>query len=199
MGEAVGIVARLSEPHRLWSRSECLTKPSPVPKVAGLYGWYFREVPLPADVDTTTCVRSSGGVLLYVGIAPTRPLGLNGRPSTSSLRSRIRQHYAGNAEGSTLRLTLGTLLAPQLRLTRASMTSKSFGEDENAINAWMSANAYVTWAEHPAPWSVERQVINALNLPLNLADNLDHPFRTRLRQARSALRVAPRDRALGEQ
>jgi hypothetical protein len=46
--------------------------------------------------------------LLYVGISPSRA----GRHET--LRSRIRYHFRGNAEGSTLRLTLGCLLEPIL-------------------------------------------------------------------------------------
>jgi hypothetical protein len=158
-----------------------------------LYGWYFDE--LPPGIDATRCVYANGFALLYVGIAPTRALGLDGRPSKSSLKSRIRMHYAGNAESSTLRLTLGSLLAPQLGLRRASTSSKSFGEGERRISEWMDANAYVTWIEHAEPWSIEPGVIASLNLPLNLAHNPDHPFRERLRQARSSLSARVRQPA----
>ncbi|MFG1711241.1 GIY-YIG nuclease family protein [Nonomuraea sp. M3C6] len=91
--------AELLEPVKLWKATEVLTRPSPVPAAAGIYGWYFAQPPhpsLPADR------------LLYVGIAPRR---MANRASKQNLRSRVRYHFRGNAEGSTLRLTLGCLLA----------------------------------------------------------------------------------------
>jgi len=178
------LVSRLLHPDRLWSRSECLARPSPVPKTHGLYGWYFRAVP--SEIDVSGCVRIAGCTLLYVGIAPTKALGHNGLPSTSSLRSRVRMHYAGNAESSTLRLTLCTLLAAELSLSRDwTRRSKSFGAGEAKLSEWMDHNAYVTCVEHPVPWSIERPVIVRLDLPLNLAHNRNHPFWMRLTAARS--------------
>jgi len=177
-------VSGLAKPERLWSRSECLSRPTPVPGAPGLYGWYFRE--LPAGFDASDCVHRYGCALLYVGIAPTRALGNNGLPSTSSLRSRIRIHYAGNAESSTLRLTLGSLLAATLNLSRdPARRSKSFGEGERRISNWMAENAYVTWVVHDKPWSIEEQVIASLNLPFNLAHNRGHAFWQYLTEARS--------------
>jgi hypothetical protein len=32
----------LLRPQRLWTRSEVLSRPSPVPKAPGVYAWYFR-------------------------------------------------------------------------------------------------------------------------------------------------------------
>jgi hypothetical protein len=49
----------------------------------------------------------------------------------------------------------------------------------------MEANAYVTWFEHPVPWSIEPGVIASLNLPLNLAHNPNHPFRAQLQRGRT--------------
>jgi hypothetical protein len=46
--------------------------------------------------------------LLDIGIAPDK---INKPNSRAALLKRIRQHYAGNSEGSTLRRTLGVLLA----------------------------------------------------------------------------------------
>ena len=48
-----------------------------------------------------------GKALLYIGIAPDKASKPNSR---QSLLHRIRYHYQGNAEGSTLRRTLGVLL-----------------------------------------------------------------------------------------
>lgn len=52
-------------------------------------------------------------MLLYVGISPKAPPSNGGAPSRSTLRKRLQTHYRGNAEGSTLRKTLGCLLAGQ--------------------------------------------------------------------------------------
>ncbi|WP_342450467.1 GIY-YIG nuclease family protein [Acinetobacter nosocomialis] len=46
--------------------------------------------------------------LLYAGISPDKKTKPN---SKSNLRIRLKTHFAGNAEGSTLRRTLGILLA----------------------------------------------------------------------------------------
>lgn len=183
MDEAQKAAAAFVDPPRLWSRTQCLSRPSPVPRAAGLYGWYFRR--LPPGVVGTGPVQHDGCTLLYVGIAPSREFGANGLPSTSNLRSRIRTHFAGNAESSTLRLTLGTLLAEELGLLReVGGRSKSFGIGEHRLSAWMEENARVTWVEHPQPWAVEPSVIDDLDLPLNLAHNRKHPFWQTLTDAR---------------
>src|SRR5262245_19493285 len=95
-------------PQRLFSRSEVLQTPSPVPKAKRLYAWYFRD--FPPVVPTGNCLKFDGKTLLYIGIAPDT---INKPNSRATLLKRIRQHYAGNAEGSTLRRTLGALLADQ--------------------------------------------------------------------------------------
>jgi len=182
------ILARLTHPNRLWSRSECVSRPSPVPATPGLYGWYFQE--LPSGLDGSGCIEVDRRRLLYVGIAPSRPLARDGLPSTSTLRSRIRMHYAGNAEGSTLRFTLGSLLAADLRLQQdPTRRSKSFGEGEVWLSEWMQRNAYVTWIQYPEPWEIERKVVEKLDLPLNLAHNRSHPFWRHLSKARSRRRL----------
>jgi hypothetical protein len=96
----------------MYSCEEVLAQPSPVPAQDGVYGWWFRTLsPL---VVANACRLHQGLRLLYAGISPTRP-PKNGRaPSKQDLRGRIRYHYTGNAEGSTLRKTLGCLLAGEL-------------------------------------------------------------------------------------
>jgi hypothetical protein len=44
----------LVPPARLWSRTEVLSRPSPVPSHSGVYCWYFSELPWP--IDTSECV-----------------------------------------------------------------------------------------------------------------------------------------------
>src|SRR4051812_42159670 len=103
--------AELLSPPRLWSAEQVLTRPSPIPAMPGTYAWYFDVAP-PA-VPTEGCHQSGGCLLLYVGISPRAPYS-DGRSSRQTIRSRIRYHYRGNAYGSTLRLTLGSLLSSTL-------------------------------------------------------------------------------------
>jgi hypothetical protein len=100
----------------------------------------------------------------------------------------------GNAEGSTLRLTLGCLLSERLgiQLRRVGSGKRmTFGEGEAALSAWMDENAFVCWMVCEQPWKVEQQIISSVNLPLNLDQNRHHPYCSQL----SACRAAARERA----
>ena len=55
----------LITPERLYSRQEILSKPSPIPEIHGVYGWYFKDVP--SFVLTEGCIRHQKMTLLYVG------------------------------------------------------------------------------------------------------------------------------------
>jgi hypothetical protein len=158
-----------------------------------VYGWYFSELPWP--IDTSQCVAFDGCTLLYGGIAPKAPPA-NGRPaSQQSLRHRIRYHYTGNAAGSTLRLSLGCLLAGRLgiQLRRVGSGRRlTFAAGEARLSAWMAENAYVTWVETDHPWLAEHQLIASVNLPLNLDQNRQHAFHQQLTQVRADARMTAR-------
>ena len=95
-------------PKRLYSRQEILSKPSPIPEIFGVYGWYFKSIP--TLVPTEGCVMHQKKTLLYVGISPDKK---NKPQSKQHLKKRITNHYKGNAEGSTLRRSLGILLTQE--------------------------------------------------------------------------------------
>lgn len=179
-------VPALISPPKLWRRSEVLQRPTPVPAAAGVYAWWFDE--LPADFSTVGCAQSGGLTLLYTGISPKRP-PQNGRaPSKSHLRQRIRAHYTGNAEGSTLRKTLGCLLSAQLgiELRRVgSGTRRTFVDGEAALSRWMEDHALVSWVIHERPWELEDSAIATLDLPLNLDGNSRNAFYGELKRVRS--------------
>lgn len=166
----------LLTPTRLWSRNEILSqKPCPVPAASGVYAWYFKQIP--ASVPIQDGHKQNGLTLLYVGIAPSRP------QSSNTLRKRIKNHLRGNAYGSTLRLSLGCLLADELGIQLRRVGSgkrKTFGPDEAVLSNWMAHNAYVTWTLHPEPWHLEDELIRELSLPLNLRGNERHPFNPKL-------------------
>jgi hypothetical protein len=192
-------------PSRLYSRAEALSRPSPVPRAAGVYGWWFRE--LPAAIDIAACRQHDGYTLLYTGISPRKP-PTNGRPaSKQTLRDRLVTHYAGNAEGSTLRKTLGCLLTEELgiQLRRVgSGTRMTFLTGERALSEWMGANARVSWVTRLEPWVLEDHLISLLDVPLNLEGNARNAFHRSLSAGRAAavaraksLPVAPNPRVGG--
>jgi hypothetical protein len=156
----------------LYSRQEILARPSAVPAAGGVYGWWFRR--LPPLVDHGSCCKHDGLTLLYVGISPRRPPGNGRAPSRQSMRQRLETHYAGNAEGSTLRKTLGCLLADELGIQLRRVGSgrrRTFVAGEQVLSAWMAKNALVSWVVRERPWELEDRLIASVDLPLNLEGN----------------------------
>ena len=180
----------LLEPKRLLSCREILARPCPIPKVPGIYAWYFRQIP---GVPTAGRHTVQGLKLLYIGISPCRPSLLD-RRRVQSIRRRIRYHARGNAEGSTLRLSLGCLLSRPLRVALRRVGSgkrMTFGPGEKRLTKWMLDNAFVAWSSLPAPWNIEHSVIARLTLPLNIRRNT-HPFSARLSALRSRAKARAR-------
>lgn len=176
----------LLAPDHLTSRSEALTRPTPVPAQPGIYGWYFDVPPLGVPVEGTH--RTEAGYLLYVGIAPREPRRSDSKPSSQNLRGRIHTHFRGNASGSTLRRTLGSLLASELgiQLRRTGRSERlTFGAGEAALSDWMAEHARVCWLVDAEPWRIETEVISELALPLNLDQNTHSGFHATLSAARA--------------
>jgi hypothetical protein len=151
-----------------------------------VYAWWFDEPP--AGFDTAGCRRSGELTLLYTGISP-KPPPRNGRaPSRGHLRQRIHTHYAGNAEGSTLRKTLGCLLSERLGIEMRRVGSgqrRTFVEGEATLSRWMEEHALVSWVTRDRPWELEDHVIATFDLPLNLDGNSHNAFYADLRLVRA--------------
>jgi len=169
------------------NRELVLSADCPVSKLSGVYLWYFRSVP--AGVPITGCVQSEGYHLLYAGISPATP------NSRQTLHSRIRNHFRGNAEGSTLRRTLGVLLqgtsGHALRRVGSGQPITLTKPGEAWLSNWLAANALVCWREHLAPWELEVELLRTYSLPLNIQGNDHHAFHSTLRRIRAeALKTA---------
>ena len=78
------ILEELTNPKTLYSRSEILTKPCPVPQNRGLYAWYF--INIPPLVISEGCIKKDEKTLLYAGISP------KDENSKQNLRKRITNH-----------------------------------------------------------------------------------------------------------
>ncbi|WP_341874206.1 GIY-YIG nuclease family protein [Kosakonia arachidis] len=112
-----------------------------------------------------------------------------GKPnSRANLRQRIKTHYSGNAEGSTLRRTLGVLLATESNfpLRRAgSGTRTTFTHSgEQWLDQGMEQNAKVYWVADEEQWLLEESLIANISLPLNIQGN-NHTFKPILSGMRS--------------
>jgi len=169
----------LLKPDRSWSMAELAARATAPPSERGLYGWYFDR--LPARIPVSDCAVVDGRFLAYVGISPSRDA------SSGTLRKRLRGHRSGNASGSTLRLTLGCLLAEELgiQLGPEGRTARlTFGPGEALLSGWMAEHARVAYRVHPRPWEIEGGIIGRLSLPLNLRDNAHHSFHATLTAVR---------------
>lgn len=82
-------LASLLEPERLYRPFELRRDPSQIPKLGGVYSWWFSEIPPNVPVEGT--LRMGGYTLLYVGIAPRKPSS-DGARSLGTLRSRLMNH-----------------------------------------------------------------------------------------------------------
>jgi hypothetical protein len=160
-----------------------LAKPSPVPEASGLYAWFFRQAP--GVCPTEGCVTKDGLTLLYVGISPDKRSKPN---STQNLRKRIATHFRGNAEGSTLRRSLGTLLAEEsgfpLRRVGSGKRITLTHPGEQWLDNWMQENAFVCWVASPKPWESERDVLENISCPLNIQGNSHNEFSRQLKTLR---------------
>lgn len=181
-GEEFGWLLR---PVLLRSWADLAGDPVMPPPCSGVYGWYFDG--LPAAVPMGDCHKVGEWTLAYVGISPKAP-PMNGKPpSKQHLRQRVRYHFRGNAEGSTLRLTLGTLLAADLgiQLRRVGSGKRmTFAAGEARLTAWLEKHARVVWVDHATPWTLEHAILKAVSLPLNLQDNGHHVFHSALSEIR---------------
>jgi hypothetical protein len=101
----------------------------------------------------------------------------------------------GNAEGSTLRLSLGCLLADQLgvELRRVGSGKRmTFSTGEKRLSDWLEHNARVVWMVCDQPWVLEEELIGALNLPINLDQNRNHAFHHALSELRRTAKLGAR-------
>ena len=132
------------------------------------------------------CFTHDGLTLLYIAGSPDKKGKAN---STQNLQQRVRYHFKGNADGSTLRRSLGILLAKEsgysLRRVGSGKKMTLTNKGEQWLDLWMQENAFVTWIENEEPWDLENKLLNSLSIPLNIQGNKHHPYASLLAQIRS--------------
>jgi hypothetical protein len=173
----------LLQPAVLFNSDDIATTRSLVPAERGIYGWWF-DAALP-DAPREGAIGFDGWHLLYVGIAPNG----TSEKSVRNLRSRLRDHCAGQLARSTLRRTIATLLSEELRLdVYRNSRGKPIAspEGERLLTAWMGRHMRVAWLTHTTPWEIESDLVGQGLFPLNVAGST-HPFSAILKQRRSLL------------
>jgi hypothetical protein len=165
------------------SRTDIVERRIQLPQAPGVYVWCFRTIP--PGVPALNCLSHGEWVMLYVGISPDSRSKPNSR---QGLRSRIRHHLCGNAEGSTLRRTLGILLLEQsgfpLRRVGSGKRITLTHLGEQWLDRWLDENALLLWRAVDQPWHLEEQIIADVSCPLNLRGNEAHPFNKKLKEVR---------------
>lgn len=189
-----GVPEALLRPRTFFAGAEVMSRASPVPRQAGVYAWYFDKIP--DKIDVSGCHTFGGKTLLYVGISPSAPPTNGKAPSRSHLNRRLRTHYGGNASGSTLRLTLGCLLADRLTIELRRVGSGQrytfTNPGEQVLDRWMDAHAFIAVLPCERPWVIEADILQSgLPLPLNISGNPQ----THYREFLTSLRCSARARA----
>lgn len=162
------------------------------PPDPGIYGWWMRKGTL--QVPEAVYQEKDGHQLLYVGISPRKP-SATGRASKENLRKRLVTHATKDASRSTLRRTLGVLLADELGLTLGVHGGREhYGpQGEALISRWLIENARVAWAVDPQPWEAEEELLADATLALNLegrSDTFARSISDRRKVALAAARAA---------
>jgi hypothetical protein len=152
----------LLAPSKLWTRAEVLARPCLAQfQPASMRGFLIGVL---REFSSEGLLRSFGCVLLYVGIAPGTA-SESGRSSGQTLRDRLRYHFRGNAEGTTLRLSLGCLLAQKLgiELRRVGTGRRmTFGAGEQVLDEWLGRSARIAWMVCDEPWKTEEYLIRTV-------------------------------------
>jgi len=147
-----------------------LAKPGVAPDEAGLYAWWFDELP---NVPLAGALEQNGFRLAYVGIASSRP------GSKRTLQQRLRNHCAGPIATSTLRRSLAAILMNELDLHPRRLPGQKTRLDEgeeHRLSEWLAAHGRVAWIADETPWLLEAELLqNGPALALNIRGNT-HPF-----------------------
>lgn len=113
----------------------------------------------------------------YFNGLPVIYIGIAGRPTSRvrSLRKRdYKNHFCGNARGSTLRKSLGVLFEFRKVFSEKSVRSTKYkfqAEDEGTLSEWMKTNLTLHFLQMEEPLLAEQFLINYFNPPLNIKDN----------------------------
>ena len=155
------------------SSARLAANPSLIPAVPGTYMIFF---------DSGTLFLEQAG---YLDFSAEFPLSIDGfdllyaGATRDSLRVRALQHVVGDSRSSSLRMTVGALLAHELALEPVgdgTRTYFSFGDGERRLTDWLCAHTRV--AVHPCddPFALEKELLRSFPIPLNITERKRHAY-----------------------
>ncbi|WP_322761872.1 GIY-YIG nuclease family protein [Frankia sp. Cr2] len=157
----------------LCDRPSDLAEATKLSAESGLYAWWAPCAVFP-DLPGHPNPAEPGVRLLYLGKA-------------TRLRTRIVSNHLARSGSSTLRRTLaGLLLTQESYRTRWTDRVVLVPDDENRLTAWMHKHLYLTTVHHPAPRTIERQLIERLKPPLNIEGATNGTARMTVQSTRRA-------------
>jgi hypothetical protein len=168
-----------------------LEKHSP-PTSPGLYAWWFEKRVIQKLLPK---IRLAGYPEYSVGWIFKKKWNLLYIGRGSNLKRRILDyHFHGDADVSSLRMSLGCILVMELKICLWKRPHPSEGEygytfgdeGEEKLSRWMAENAWVRWGETPDHDAEEKKYIRQYAPLLNMDDN-PHLFRP-LKDLRSELK-----------
>lgn len=154
-----------------------------IPDLPGNYIMCLRKgSKLPQNTIKPILNNFQGLEVIYLGLA------------SKSLRKRdFRQHFKGNAGGSTLRKSLGSLMGYKkiMRDKDEESTKTKFNSiDEAKLSKWMRENLIMFVCATPDYDKLEKVLIQNFNPPLNLKSNkneINSDYRKLLSSLRSSM------------
>ena len=130
-------------------------------------------------------------ITFYVGIAP-REAKATITPSRRTLRDRLRDHLAGNAEArlspTYTRLFACASAGNTLQLSGAITVSPSRTQAKSCSDRWLATHAHVAFTAFDRPWEVEARLLKMISLPLNISGNAAHSCAADLSRLRAISR-----------
>jgi len=169
------IAEPLLHPARLYSASDILSKPCPVPPLPGVYAFYFNEPP--ARYRHTRVSPGRAACAAVCGHRAKAPSAERKPEQISPPKAAAKKPLPGQRIGLDFATDAG------LSAERATRDQAAPGGQrgplhlhkpgEQVLDAWMRQHAFVTWVETNAPWELEDYLLTSagLRLPLNLDGN----------------------------
>jgi hypothetical protein len=164
--------------------SEGRQDPNPLPTAGGVYLFCSNNEWLAEKLGSPTFASSAlptGYHPLYIG-------------SAANLQRRIRSHVGRSSVASSMRGSLGTILAEQIGLT--PLASDVGGElwfaEEAILSGWIDRYCLVGVRETSSPLTLEKALVVSEKPPLNISYLKTTPLARRLIRARASVRAEAR-------
>lgn len=158
--------------------------PSPLPTAPGVYLFCSNNEWLAEELGSPT-VAPSGVPTGY------RPLYIG---SAANLQRRIRSHVGRSSVASSMRGSLGTILAEQIGLTplASDIGGDLWFAEEAILSGWIDRYCLVGVRETSNPLLLEKALVVAEKPPLNISFLKTTPLARRLIGARARVRAEAR-------